>query len=128
MKPLFAVLLAALVTACATGAATRPDRSGQQNQNLIDESEIRGVSAGTALDVVHSLRPAWLLQRRPTSLMRQEGPLVVYLDGRRYGDASSLRQISASSVRTIRYYQPSEAQARFGPDHPQGAIEVTTVR
>ncbi|SRR6266496_3430910 len=127
MRPLLAVLLAALVTACAAGATARPDRSGQRDQNLIEESEIRAVAAGTAFDVVRTLRPAWLLQRRPTSLMRQEGPLVVYLDGRRYGDASSLGQISATSVRTIRYYQPSEAQARFGPDHPQGAIEVTTV-
>jgi hypothetical protein len=50
----------------------------------------------------------------------------VYVDGTRYGNLESLRQIVPSGIFSVRYYSPSNAEARFGPGHLLGAIEVTT--
>ena len=46
------------------------------------------------------------------------------MDGTRLGDIEQLRGISASSIATMRYYSASEAQVKWGSDHPGGAIEV----
>jgi hypothetical protein len=125
-------VVAALVAACASGGgggAARTDgpTTRQRSPNVITAEEIQEQPSPTLYDVVRALRPAWLLARRPTTIMRQqEGPLVVYLDGTRYGTLESLRQLRPGGVRMVRYFSPTEAQARFGPGHLQGAIEVTT--
>jgi hypothetical protein len=132
MRPgLVVPFVAALVAACASGAGssarTREPTAQRHDANLITEEEIRGQSNSTLHDVIRALRPGWLMVRRPTTLLRQqEGALVVYLDGARFGDAETLRQIRPISVRAVRFYPATEAQARFGPGHLQGAIEVTT--
>jgi len=125
-------LSALLLAACASGTGGTPVRSATEDQrrdpSLITAEEIGATTVQTLYDVVRALRPAWLLQRRPTALLRQnEVSLVVYVDGSRFGDAESLRQITPNVVRSVRYYSPSEAQARFGPGHLQGAIEVSTM-
>lgn len=126
MRACFAAPLAALVlAACAGGAAGRA--GARHDPNLITEEELRGTSGSSLHDAIRTLRPAWLLQRRPTTLLgRKEGQLLVYVDRVRFGSAESLRQLRPSAVLTVRYYGPSEAQARFGPGHLDGAIEVTT--
>lgn len=119
-------------TGAAAGAPTgavapRPQR---RDPSVILQEEIDSISsAQTLYDVVRALRPAWLRQQQPTAVMGQNAAmLVVYLDGSRFGDPQSLRQIAARSVGAARYYSPTEAQARFGPGHLAGAIEVTSRR
>lgn len=126
MRALLAPSVAVVtLMACASGGG--PQRSAAQprhDSNVIIEEEIRASSGTTLYDVIRSLRPAWLLAR-PT-IVRSEGELVVYVDGTRFGNAASLRQLSPNTVWAVRFYRPTEAQARFGPGHLQGAIEVTT--
>jgi hypothetical protein len=111
--------------ACASrGGSERSPAQPSHDANVIIEEEIRAASGSTLYDVIRSLRPAWLLAR-PT-IVRSEGELVVYVDGIRFGNAASLRQLSPNTVWSVRYYRTTEAQARFGPGHLQGAIEVTT--
>jgi hypothetical protein len=132
MRPTILVPLAALALgACASsagGSAPRTDApSGRRDANLITAEEIAAQPAQTLYDVVRALRPAWMMRRRPTALMPQnEGQLLVYVDGTRFGSMESLRQLLPSSVQSIRYYSSSAAEAKFGTGHLQGAIEVTT--
>ena len=68
-----------------------------------------------------------MMRGRPTALMPQnEGQLVVYVDGTRFGGIESLRQLAPSVATAVRYYSPSDAEAHFGPGHLNGAIEVIT--
>lgn len=135
MRPLLAVAIAiALIAGChsaGSSSATAPARAaavrGRHDPNFITEEEIRAAPGQNMYDVVRTLRPAWLMPRHPTALVPQfEGRLVVYIDGTAFGDADALRQLQPGSVLTARYYQPTEAQARFGPGHLGGAIELVS--
>lgn len=91
-------------------------------------------------EAVQKLRPALLRQRQVASANGQggvskdappvtgtnvsAGSLIVYVDGTRIGDVDQLRGIAASSISTMRYYSPSEAQMKWGSGHPGGVIEV----
>jgi hypothetical protein len=119
-----------LLAACASGSggAARTSASvARRDPNLITAEEIAAKPGPTLYDVVRALRPAWMMRNRPTALMPQnEGELIVYVDGTRYGNIESLRQFVPNAVQTVRYYSPSDAEARFGPGHLHGAIEVIT--
>jgi hypothetical protein len=121
---------ALLLTACASGTGGTARTSGstaRHDPNVITAEEIASKQAQTLYDVVRALRPAWMMRSRPTTLMPQnEGQLIVYVDGTRFGNIESLRQFVPNAVQTVRYYSPSDAEARFGPGHLHGAIEVIT--
>lgn len=132
MRPTIAVSLSALLlTACASGtggsSTGAPSTSGRRDADVITADEITVTSGQTVLDVVRTLRPAWLRRTRPVVLLDPTSvELLVYVDGARFGDMESLRQIAPGTVQTIRYYSASAAQAKFGTGNIQGAIEVTT--
>lgn len=117
------VLIAALVIACGgrgTGASTpRADRS------LITREQILQNGFTNAFEAVESLRSNWLLTRGPDSI-RNPSEVLVYLDNTRLGGVQSLRTISTNSIQWIRYYDGLTATARWGLDHGQGVIFVST--
>ena len=116
-----------LLLAANAAAAQTPARKARRDPNLITAEEIAGKPAQTLYDVVRALRPQWMLRSRPTALMPQnEGELIVYVDGTRFGNIESLRQFVPGGVQAVRYFSPSDAEARFGPGHLHGAIEVVT--
>jgi hypothetical protein len=120
---LSALLLAAAANAGAQASAHKPRR----DPNLITAEELAAKSAQTLYDAVRALRPQWMMRGRPTALMPQnEGQLVVYVDGTRFGSIESLRQLVPSVATAVRYYSPSDAEAHFGPGHLNGAIQVIT--
>lgn len=123
-----AVLLAlALTAACAprTGTRSRPDR--ERDQNVIRYDELRQNQGTDLLTTVESIRPLWLHKRGPTSF-NSEGEIVVYLDNMRYGTAAALSTIDINVVESLQFLPPVDAQARFGMNHPHGAILVFTRR
>ena len=116
-------LLALALTAC-----THRARSGEgTDSNLITQREIEGSRSITAYDAVQKLRGTFLSDRGKTTI-RGTSPStpVVFLDGIRYGELQSLRNIPASQVATIRLYRAWEAQQKFGTGQLGGVIEVTT--
>jgi len=116
-----------LLAAFAHAAAQTPARKPRRDPNLITAEELAARPAQTLYDAVRSLRPAWMMRSRPTALMPQnEGGLIVYVDGTRFGNLESLRQLVPSVAQEVRYYSPSDAEGRFGPGHLNGAIEVIT--
>lgn len=119
-----------LFSACGgSGTARGVDRAPRPNADLITAEELSTLAgAGTLYDAVRTLRPAWLRRGQPTALLQQnEGALVVYVDGTRFGDIDSLRQLKPQGIAAIRYHSPGSAAGRFGPGHLQGAIEVLTL-
>ncbi|HEU4723575.1 MAG TPA: TonB-dependent receptor plug domain-containing protein [Gemmatimonadaceae bacterium] len=117
------LLLPLIVVSCTrqTGRTLGADR------DVITEEEIATTSAITAYEVVQKLRGNFLSNRGKTTILGRSSPLpMVYLDGVRYGELASLRNISATIVQSIRLYRAWDAQQRYGNDVTGGVIEVTT--
>jgi hypothetical protein len=84
----------------------------------------------TAYEVIQKLRANFLTYRGETSFDRSKSQPypTVYIDGQEYGQISSLRNIPASQVATIRLYRSWEATTQFGAGNMGGVIAVTTRR
>jgi len=141
---LAAVVLTLGTSGCASSApATVPSSSGPKpSATLITADEIAHANVLNAYEVVQKLRPALLGQRQVASWHGQggtaksglptkgtdvtAGQVVVYMDGTRLGDVEQLRGITAASIATLRYYSASEAQYKWGSNHPAGVIEVVS--
>lgn len=115
-------LILLVVAACGSrppGTTSLPDRS------YISPEEIASSGQTDAFGVVQLLRPQWLNTRGRGSITQQEG-IKVYLDDSLMGGVEYLRQITARSIASIRYYDGLEATQRWGLDHGLGAIAVAT--
>ena len=121
--------LALTVSACKSGggggaAASASARPAPRNPNLITGDQIQeAISSGlgNAYDLVARLHPNWM---RSTG---RQG-VQVWLDNQRYGGVTTLRSVSLTSISSIRYMTPSEAQGQLGLNNQGGAIVVTTAR
>ncbi len=113
-----------LLSACAarTPGSTRlaPDRS------LITQQEILEQRFANVYDAIEALRPAWLQTRGTNSLQATSTQVQVYLDNNHLGGTETLSTINLGSVVYIRHYDGAAATARWGLDHGQGAIYVST--
>ena len=118
---------AATAVAPAGPAAAPAPAKRKRNPTLITTEEIQESSATTAYEVVSRLRPAWL-RKRGTSSLNREGTILVYRDGLRMGSPEALRQLNVSDIASITYMDGREATQRFGTDHGNGVIAVTTRR
>ncbi len=125
-----ALTFAGVLGCASTGSGGGTDRVGRgANSDIIDRSELARSNAQNAYDAVRSLRPAFLASRGATTiLLKKEGSSspVVYLDNTRYGDVTTLRNISLDGIFEIRFFSATQAQMRWGMDHPAGAILVVT--
>jgi len=130
MKFRIVTACALMLTACAGSNATRNSRDAapSQNSDFIMAEELAGTNGSTAYDAVRQLRPAWILRSRPTTVAQgSQAQLLVYVDGIRYAAGiESLRLLPLSAVASLHYFSPGSAEARFGPGHLLGAIEVIT--
>jgi hypothetical protein len=127
VKYLYLAAVAAIM-GCASAAGTHATaRTG----NVLTAEDIAANHADieTAYDAVVRLRPNWLAPHGVTSAQAGGAGTeraAVFVDGQLYGDVSSLRNIPAYHVRELRYYNVTEAGARFGiKGGSSGAIDVT---
>ena len=117
----------AMTLSCASRGTPGVAASPGGRSDVLYRDEIGKTSAQTAYDAVRMLRPSFLNTRGPTSLLRQVSQLpMVDLDNQRFGDASTLRNIPIDGIVEIRYLSSTQAQMRWGMDHPAGAILVVT--
>ncbi|MGD2122044.1 MAG: hypothetical protein PVJ76_09890 [Gemmatimonadota bacterium] len=126
LLPLFSVVLALILSSCATSGT-----SSRGSGNKLTAEEIAEVSALTAYEAVEYARPQWLRPRRlragvTPSMGTDMGGPVVYLDGVRVGNTGELRRLRADAVAEMEYLSPSDATNRFGTNHDTGAILVTS--
>lgn len=86
--------------------------------------------ASNAYDAIARLRPNWLAPHGITSGSNNGAGTeyaVVYLDGQPYGDLNTLRGIPAYHIGSARYYDVTQAGARFGiRAGSSGVIEIST--
>ena len=123
VRVLLPVMMLTTVLACSR-ASTRSDGG---DRDTITEAEIASSSATTAYEAVHRLRGNFLSNRGKTTILGKSSAMpIVYLDGVRFGEVNSLRNISATTVQAIRLYRAWEAQQKYGNDVMGGVIEVTT--
>ena len=122
------LVAATLVSACSSSNASRgQDPTPDHDPDIITADELAKTAGSTVYDAVRQLRPVWEMRARPTTVVRTQSQLIVYVDGTPYGGFESLRLIKSSSVAYVRYYSPGSADARFGSGHLLGAIEVKTL-
>jgi hypothetical protein len=124
LKHSMALVSLALLAACASGA---PARAPANEPSLISAEQLSAAPYPTAFDVVQALRPQWLRSRGRTSITQQEF-VKVYLDNSLMGGTDQLRGITTKSIAAIRFLDGVQATQRWGLDHGQGAILVSTRR
>ena len=121
------LLAAATFVGCASTGAN-PTVSRQSTTVLTaEEIEQAHADATTAYDAIARLRPNWLAAKGVTSgyYNADSQYAVVFLDGQQYGPISTLRNIQAYNVGMVRYYDVTQAGARFGlKGGSSGVIEV----
>jgi hypothetical protein len=109
-----AICLSVALTACATsGGTSRSATTATSSASRVDSlritaQEIAESGLPTAYDVVERLRRPWL--RRSG----MGGEVVVYMDERKLGDASELRQLPAATVAELQYMSNADAVRRWG--------------
>jgi hypothetical protein len=92
---------------------------------LITTEEIDVARFSTAFEVVQALRPQWLRLRGRTSFNLSES-VKVYFDNVLLGTPSQLRNVPSRAIGVIRFLDGNEATTRWGLDHGQGAIVVSS--
>ena len=114
-----------MLIACSRATET----GGSASSNVITQAEIERSGAVNAYEAVQKLRSNFLTDRGKTTILgRSSSKPIVFLDGVQFGEIQSLRNISATQVRSIQLYRAWEAQQRYGNGVTGGAIEVTTRR
>jgi len=137
--------LTLVLVGCATaaGSGAPSGSSAKTNPNLITTTEIESGTFRDAYDIVQRLRPTWFTKANASggtlrgtqvgggggtqTLSRND--LVVYLDNTRMGGVTALRDISASSIRSLEYMDAALATARLpglGSSVIAGAIVATS--
>jgi hypothetical protein len=123
-----AVLVAAsvvLFAACASSGSSRTRT--RSDSSLITREQIDEHHFTNAYDAVAALHANWL-NSKGTDSFQSPSQIRVYVDNTFVGGVDALRQIDANTIRGIRHYTGVQATARWGMDHGQGVIQITTVR
>ena len=109
---------------CATVA--NPSSGSSSSQLTAVEMAEKHADVNTTYDAVARLRPNWLAPHGPASSNMQGSTVAsVFLDDQLMGDIQSLRNIPAYQVAVLRYYDITQAGAKFGVRAGgNGAIEV----
>jgi hypothetical protein len=118
----------AVVVGCASSGASSGEEPTSRRSDIVSAEEIATAHAdiNTAYDALARLRPNWLAPRGAmSSISGASNYASVFVDGQQQGDVTVLRNIPAYYVGEIRYYDVTQAGARFGiRAGTSGAIEV----
>jgi hypothetical protein len=117
--------LPALLLGCASsGSGTGGGAAASASDSpRLTQEEIVAADLPTAYDLVDRLRRPWLRRDAVTG-----GDVVVYMDNRKIGGASSLREIPAVDVGELEYLPNDEAIRRWGSEITGSVIVVTRRR
>ncbi len=115
------VIVVALAACASSGAST--GGAARRSADQITYAEISSASAINAYELINRLRPTWLRTQG------RSGIIVVYLDGHRLGDISSLRSLSTEGIRSLQWLDAGRAATvltEIGSDAIAGAIVIKT--
>jgi hypothetical protein len=127
-------LFIALIVGVA-GAACSPARpaasvaASSSDRYTLTEAELQSAQDRTLYETIQRLRPTVLRSRQvqSTSTPNPE-PVHVFVNGQRAEGLETLRLFSPAIVKEVRFYEPHQANVRFGTGHHGGLIEVTLRR
>jgi hypothetical protein len=114
-----------LLFLAAPACTARPSTKPAPDRNLITREQITEHRFNTAYEAVEALHANWL-STRGTDSFQSPGQVWVYLDNTKLGGVERLREIGASTIGSIRYYDGISATARWGLDHGHGVIFVSS--
>lgn len=118
----------AAASACAStgeAGAARPQRVHADMQ-VLSRQDLLATHFTNAYEAVQALRANWLESRATTFLGANGSDVTVYLDNVRLGNISELRAIALTPIVYIRHYDGTQATERWGMNHTQGVIFVST--
>ena len=98
-----------------------------RDRSVLSTDELRANHDQYWYDLVQRLRPEWLRTRGASAIGagNPDGDQVqVYVGQVRLGGPAVLERLETSAATSLKYYTPAQAQQRFGPGHPNGAIQV----
>jgi len=122
-------LLVSLFTAALAGCTPAPfNGSPAPGRDVLFAPEIVQSRVLDTYQAVTQLRPEFLKMREPYLRSPRSNSLRVFLDEIDIGGVDALRSIPIDQVTAIRYVSATDAQFRWGGDHPQGVILVSTTR
>jgi hypothetical protein len=119
-----AFLVVVLLSACGTGPPPA-DTGPQRDRDILTPEDFATGDFSNAYDVVRALRSQWLRTRGIDSF-RSPTEVLVYWDDVRIGGVEELKRINLTTVAYIRYFDGLAASARWGLDHAQGVIFVSS--
>jgi len=122
--PLAALVLLLLATACG-GSRAAPSDAPRRDRNEITREELTARPFSNAFEAVEVLHSNWL-QTRGADSFNSPSQIWVYLDGTRLGGIETLRTLAPSAISSIRRIDAIEATSRWGINHGQGVILVST--
>ena len=109
-------------TAAAASASRGPTSASRY---LVTQDELSSVGDRSAYEALQQLRPTFLKSRdTQTSRNPMPAPVDVFVDGGRTEGIDALKNIRASTVKEMRFYEPQDANTKFGTGHNGGVIAV----
>jgi hypothetical protein len=113
--------LMAVLVACASSGGSASSRS---SPDRITAAEIRASNATNAYELISRLRPQWLRAPGGGSIsggVARSQAILVYLDGNRVGDLTTLSTISVTGVTSMQWLDAARAPTVLS-DIPAGGI------
>ena len=124
MRIVLLVAALSLSFACASG---RNSTATRRDLDLITEEEVEASMGGNAYEIITRVRPAFLKTRGiATTTISVQDHATIYINGVRFGDINSLKNIAGDQIREIRYYNARDAIQKFGTQDGTGVIDVST--
>jgi len=126
------IAAAVLGAGCASGksastaaAVTATRGVTGASRYLVTEEELVNLGDRSAYEALQQLRPSFLHSRdTQTSRNPFPAPVDVFVDGGRTEGVDALKSIRASTVKEMRFYEPQDANTKFGTGHNGGVIAV----
>ena len=123
------VLALAAISGCASqGAATAQGSPTTGSRNLVTAAELATAGDVDLYDALTRVRPTMLQPRIGGGTTGVSAvPVSVFYDGMQMREgAPSLRELAAKNVAEVRFLEPQQASARFGGNHANGALVITS--
>lgn len=113
--------VAALIVATACGAGgSQPGSATPSDRETLRPEDWGTRNFYSAAEAIASLRPLWLNKRG------FDTDVQVYIDEMHVGNTDMLRTVRMASIAIIKHLDGIQASARYGRNHDQGAILITT--
>ncbi len=120
----FVALVVAL--GCGHVQSANPVASPQSvgTHNMLGERDLQSAFDRSLYDTIQRLRPMFLRSRQVATPSTSPEPVHVFIDGAKADGLEALKLIAPRSVKEVRFYEPQDANVRFGTGHHGGLIAV----